>query len=60
MGFDDLPRQCESDAAATALGGVEGHEEVGVVGNAGAVVLDADDDLAGIHLPSHLPANCRT
>ena len=45
--LDDLLRKNEADAAATGFGGVEGHEEVGGVGEPRPVVEDVKDGGGG-------------
>src|SRR5205085_5786023 len=52
MGFGDLAAQRETDAGAAGLGGEEGHEHVGGVLNAGAIVEHPDVKLRILARPS--------
>ena len=56
MGFGDLAAQGETDAGAAGLGGEEGHEHVGSVLNAGAIVEHPDVELRILAGPSDFGA----
>jgi hypothetical protein len=47
VSFGDLAAESESDARAAGLGGEERNEEVGWIGDAGAIVLNHDLDRVG-------------
>ncbi len=51
MRFGDLPAEHQADAGAAWLGGEVGHEEVGRIGDAGAVVGDLENQLAAVAPP---------
>jgi hypothetical protein len=53
VSFGDLAAEREPDAGAAGLGSKEGNEEVGGIGNAGAIVLNHDLDRIGRGVPSH-------
>ena len=59
VGFGDLAAEDQADAGAVWLGGEEGDEEIGGVGDAGAVVEDAYVDVGALARPGDLHAASR-
>ena len=57
MTFGDLAAEDEPDAGAAGLGGEEGDEEIGGVGNTRSVVEDPDVQLRALAGPADLHAS---